>query len=107
MLNNVPEAIITLDEQGIIQSSNPHTKQVLKADENELIGQPLMRFFEQSEEIATIPNLMEKLPQSKEFSGLDYDKNPFTMWLSLNPIKDKDEQGFVCVLSDVTAWKQT
>lgn len=107
MLNNVPEAIITLDEQGIIQSSNPHTKQVLKADENELIGQPLMRFFEQSEEIATIPDLMEKLPQSKEFSGLDYDKNPFTMWLSLNPIKDKDEQGFVCVLSDVTAWKQT
>lgn len=107
ILNGVPEAIVTLDVDGIIQSTNPHTEHVLKTDGRNLVGQSLIRFFEPSEQVTSINFLLEKQEQSREFKGLDYNKQPFSMWLSLKPISDKEQQRFVCVLTDITDWKKT
>ena len=51
--------------------------------------------------------MLEKQEKTKEFKGLDYNEQPFSMWLSLSEISDQADQHFVCVLSDVTEWKQT
>jgi diguanylate cyclase (GGDEF)-like protein/PAS domain S-box-containing protein len=107
ILNGVPEAIITLNAEGVIVSINPYAEQVLKAAEKKLLGEPFTRFFEQSEQITSMTTLLEMQEQTKEFKGLDYNAQPFSMWLSLSAISEQAHQHFVCVLSDVTEWKQT
>jgi diguanylate cyclase (GGDEF)-like protein/PAS domain S-box-containing protein len=107
ILNGVPEAIIILNSEGIIESINPSAEQLLNADEDRLLGAFFPRFFEETEQVTTINDLLERLEDTQEFKGLDFTGQPFSMWLSLNPILDENQPRFICVLSDVTAWKKT
>lgn len=108
ILNGVPEAIIILTEEGSIESMNPYAEKVLKASNDELLGQPFTHFFDEKEQIDNIERLVEKQEKNKEFQGLNYESQAFSMWLSINPIITQDKmQRWVCVISDVTSWKET
>ncbi len=106
ILNGVPEAILTLSETGEIQSSNPAAEQVLNASNDVLIGLKLPRFFARDQSIFTLEDLQRKLKDNHEFEGRDYNNQPFSMWISLNSIANEKENLWVCVISDITAWKR-
>ncbi len=105
ILSGVPEAILTLSSNGEIQSSNPAAEKVLKASNDVLVGLKLTRFFAGDQSIFTLEDLQRQLQDSHEFEGLDYNNQPFSMWISLNSIANEKENLWVCVISDITAWK--
>ncbi|PHS32392.1 MAG: diguanylate cyclase/phosphodiesterase [Methylophaga sp.] len=106
ILSGVPEVILTLSSNGEIQSSNPAAERVLKANNKALVGLKLMRFFAKGQSIFTLADLQRRLQNSHEFEGVDYNNQPFSMWLSLNSISSEKENLWVCVISDITAWKR-
>ncbi|MBL1322019.1 MAG: EAL domain-containing protein [Methylophaga sp.] len=106
ILSGVPEAILTLSSNGEIQSSNPAAEHVLKASNDSLIGLKLMRFFAEEQSIFSLADLQRKSQHSHEFDGRDYNNQAFSMWLSLNSISNEKENLWVCVISDITAWKR-
>ena len=106
ILNGVPEAILTLSAAGIIQSTNPEAERVLKVSSDTMIGMNLARFFEPSQGLLSLKDLLFWLETSRELEGRDYNNQPFSMWLSLNAISSENDDLWVCVISDITAWKQ-
>ncbi len=106
ILNGVPEAVISLSNEGIIESTNPSAEHVLRASESDLLGQNFVRFFAEDHQISSLDDIVQNQKEGKEFSGLDYHGQPFSMWLSLNPITSQDDLRWVCVVSDITARKQ-
>lgn len=106
ILSGVPEAILTLSTSGVIQSSNPAAERVLKVNKTTLIGLNLNRFLTTVSGL-TLVDLKNKVEESHELEGRDYNGQPFSMWLSLNSISSKNqEDAWVCVISDITAWKK-
>jgi diguanylate cyclase (GGDEF)-like protein/PAS domain S-box-containing protein len=107
ILDGVPEAIMSLSKEGVVESTNPHAAQVLNADEASLLGQSFVRFFADNQQLDTFDDIIKQQETNKEFNGVDFNGKPFSMWLSLNQITTINEQHWVCVISDVTAWKET
>jgi len=106
ILHGVPEAILTLTSSGEIQSTNPAAERVLKANKDTIVGMNLSRFFTEEQKISSLSSIESHLKVSQEFDGLDYNNQPFSMWLSLNSISSVNDGLWVCVISDITAWKQ-
>jgi len=106
ILNGVPEAILTLSATGEIQSTNPAAERVLKVSSESLVGMSLLRFFATGQDVSTVEDIQVQLEHSKEFEGRDYNNKAFSMWLSLNAISSDNDELWVCVISDITAWKQ-
>jgi len=102
ILNGVPEAILTLSPEGVITSSNPVAEQVLKANNDVLMGLYITDFIAEDIPFNQVSNI---LAESRELEGRDYNKKPFSMWLSLNHISNFKDDIWVCVISDITAWK--
>lgn len=107
ILNGVPEAILTLTSAGIIQSMNHAAEEVFKAEEKTLIGLNLIRFFVEDEHIDHLADIVNKQQKTKEFAGINFHGEPFFMWLSLSLVSTGDNEFWVCVISDITAWKRT
>lgn len=109
ILNDVPEAILTLSPLGIIESTNPAADRVLSADQHSLLGCNIMQFFAEEERdigsLADISNTQIS-GQEQEFSGIGLDGKPFSMGLSLSFVSSLDKDFWVCVISDITALKQ-
>lgn len=105
ILNSVPEAILTVNNEGVIESTNHAADRVLKAHNNPLIGLDLLQFFDGSQHIEKLSELLILQQNSKEFKGLYYNKDPFYMWVSLSPVSSNNNNIWVCVISDVTSWK--
>jgi diguanylate cyclase (GGDEF)-like protein/PAS domain S-box-containing protein len=106
ILNSVPEAILTVTAAGVIESTNPATDRVLKADKNILVGLNILQFFDENQHIEKLTDVLMLQQNSKEFKGLYYNKEPFYMWVSLSPVSSINNI-WVCVISDVTSWKVT
>lgn len=106
ILSGVPEAILTVSSSGIIQSTNPAAERVLKANNATLIGLNIIRFFDEEQNFNSLEDIQSKLNESKEFLGRDYNNQSFTIWLSLSPIATHNDEIWVCVISDITAWKK-
>ena len=106
ILQGVPEAILTLSSEGVIESSNPMAEKILKADESILVGLKLTHFFDEQQNVFTLSDIERGLKQSQEFVGKDYNNQQFSMWLSLNRITSIGGDVWVCVISDISAWKK-
>lgn len=107
ILNGVPEAILTLTSDGIIHSTNPAAEQVLKANEQTLKGLSLNTFLaDEKYKQFSLDDIRSILAKGRELEGLDYNKQPFSMSLTLNHLSSLKEDIWVCVISDITAWKQ-
>lgn len=107
VLNGVPEAILTLSDKGTIMDTNPAAELVLGGNSEALRGQTLFRFFKPELGIDSIDALQGYLKETGELDGQRLDDTSLSMWLSLSHIDSVDDKIWVCVISDVTAWKQT
>jgi len=107
ILNGVPEAILTLTDHGTIIDLNPAAEQVFGASLEALSGQRLLPFFSQDHPIDSMDTLAERIAENPEFEGQRMDGSTLSMWVSLSLIEHSDSKTWVCVISDVTAWKQT
>lgn len=107
VLNGVPEAILTLNDKGIIIDANPATETVLGGEVGSLRGQPIFQFFRPELAIYSLETLNARLREGGEFDGQRLDQSALSMWLSLSRIDSVEGKVWVCVISDVTAWKQT
>ncbi|WP_297813312.1 EAL domain-containing protein [uncultured Methylophaga sp.] len=106
IINGVPEAILTLSSSGTIVDINPAAEQVLAGSMDSLCGKNLLDIFEQ-QGFDSIDDLAQKAGVHGEFEGRRLDGSSLSMWLSLSRIDKIEGQVWVCVISDVTAWKQT
>ncbi len=106
ILNGVPEAILTLTEHGAIIDLNPAAEQILGASLSDLSGQNVLAFFSQSQAINSVQALAERVAENPEFEGKRLDGSALSMWVSLSRIHNGESDSWVCVISDVTAWKQ-
>ena len=108
ILNDVPEAILTLSPLGIIESSNPAADRVLSADQHSLLGLNIIQFFAKGQNIDYLADIVntQVAGQEHEFDGIGLDGKPFSMGLSLSLVSSLDNDFWVCVISDITALKQ-
>lgn len=106
ILNGVPEAILTLSDSGIIIDINPAAEKVLGGTAATLCGASLLQFFD-ADELDSIEAVVDHAGKSGEFEGHRLDGSELSMWLSISLIDSIEGKVWVCVISDVTAWKQT
>jgi len=108
ILNDVPEAILTLTPLGIIKSTNPRADQVLSAGQHSLIGLNIIQFFAQGQNFEYLADIVNKqsFGQEHDFEGIALDGKSFSMGFSLSLVSSLDEDFWVCVISDNTALKQ-
>ena len=105
ILNGVPEAILTVTTSGLIESINSAATRVLKADNNSLVGLNILEFFGEGQQIEKLTDIVRLQKTSQEFKGLNYNKQPFYMWVSLSPVSGMNNNIWVCVISDISSWK--
>mgnify|MGYP000647940802 CR=1 FL=1 len=108
ILNDVPEAILTLSPLGIIESANPAADRVLSADQHSLLGLNIIQFFNKELNIEYLADIVntQVAGQEHEFDGVGLDGKPFSMGLSLSLVSSLDKDFWVCVISDITALKK-
>ena len=109
ILNDVPEAILTLSPSGVIESANPAADSVLKAEQHtSLIGLNIVQFFAEGQHIEYLADIVNKqsFGQEHEFEGIALDGKAFSMGFSLSLVSSLDKDFWVCVISDITALKQ-
>lgn len=106
IIDGVPEAILTLNADGKIIDCNPATEKVFKASQQDLEGQSLLHFI-QTEGALTLSAIAEQQQLSREFEAVNFFGEALSVWLSLKPIDEKGTDNWVCVVSDITAWKAT
>ena len=104
ILNGVPEAILTLSNEGVITASNPAAEKVLGANENQLQGKKIMQFF-----VGLPPDFSqfnEVFRQECDFEGINLKQESFSLQASLSPIVSQNDDAWVCVIADVSNLKQ-
>lgn len=107
ILNGVPEAILAIQADGSISSCNPAAEKILQASEHQLAGQNILQFFAPSSEIHSLADLAQLQQANHEFEGRNWFGETFSMWFSLNPLSEFDDDIWVCVISDISSWKLT
>ncbi len=107
ILNGVPEAILSIHAEGVIDSANGTVESVLKVDPYTIQGLNLTQFLTPAYRSLTMEELDALTRENKEVEGINYLGQPFTMWLVLNKIDSVSGAMWVCVISDITIWKQT
>lgn len=107
IINGVPEAILILAEDGTITETNPAAEPVLKTSSEQLIGHNLMQFVADNDDFSQFSDNSRQQQVNRELKGIDFHGNPFSMWLSLSPVRSLDGDLWVCVIADVSGWKQT
>lgn len=107
ILNGVPEAILALQADGTISSCNPAAEKILQASECQLAGQKILRFFAPSERIQSLTDINRIQKDNREFEGVNWHGDVFSMWVSLSPLSEFDDDIWVCVISDISSWKRT
>lgn len=113
VMDNVFDAIITIDRQGIIHSVNPATERIFGYSAQEMIGRDVgMLMPEAIRKEHT--HYLERYQKSRtsriigagrELEGLRKDGSTFVMELAVNPLELNSAQMFTGILRDVTQRK--
>ena len=110
ILNDVPEAILTLTPSGVIESANPRADLVLSAGQQSLIGLNIIQFFAEGQNIEYLTDIVNQQnfgqKHEYEYEGIALDGKDFSMGFSLSLVSSLDNDFWVCVISDITALKQ-
>jgi len=108
ILNDVPEAILTLSSSGVIESSNPAADRVLSASEHSLLGLNIVQFFAEEQGVLYLDDIASAQisGQEQEFDGIGLDGKAFSMGLSISLVSSLEKDFWVCVISDITALKR-
>ena len=108
VLNSVPEAILSLNEEGYIIDINPAGASMFGGAIQDLLGQHLLQFFAEANKPESIDDLELDDESSGEYEGLRMDGTAFSLWISVSRIiSGSDDFVWVCVIADITKWKKT
>jgi len=69
VLDNVADGIITVDEHGIIESSNPSARRILGYFERELVGQPISLVMGDERELNVVRELARRAASAPDPAG--------------------------------------
>jgi diguanylate cyclase (GGDEF)-like protein/PAS domain S-box-containing protein len=103
ILDGVPEAILTLSQQGVITASNPAADKVLNAQEGQLVNKEITDFF--NVRVPSLEAFIRLFEDTNEFEGIDLKGNKFHLEASITPIQNQKDDVWVCVITDVSALK--
>lgn len=106
ILNGVPEAILSLSADGTIDDLNPAAERVLNTQAGRLRGRNLLDFMEDSQRFDSIESLAEMAGDGAEFDGVNFSGQPQSVWMSMSRLARHDSVMWVCVISDIGAWKK-
>jgi len=115
ILENVLDGIITINEQGIVNTFNPAAERIFGYDKSEIIGKninTLMPAPYHSEHDTYLKNYLNtKIPQiigiGREVSGKRKDGSIFLLDLSVSTTLVQDNRIFVGVIRDITERKKS
>ncbi len=114
ILETIADAIITIDNKGLIASFNPAAESIFGYTTEEIIGQNISVLLPENEQLmhqSYIDNSPLYAPQifhqTRDLDGRRKDGSLFPMELNVAPIQKNDEHsGFVGVLRDITDRKR-
>ena len=114
VLDNVLESIITIDEQGIVQSVNPSTEQIFGYRPDEIISQNVKMLMPEPHHSAhdqylqNYQNTREAriIGIGREVEGRHKDGTIFPLELSVTEISSSGQTLYIGVLRDITERKQ-
>ncbi len=108
VLNGVPEAILSLNEDGYIVDINPAGASMFGGSVKDILGQHLFHFFAEDHKPESIDDLEVDDESNGEYEGVRLDSTAFSLWISVSRIiTGSDDFVWVCVIADITKWKQT
>jgi PAS domain S-box-containing protein len=114
VVDNVGDAIITIDEEGIIESFSPAAEKIFGYFTPEVVGQNikiLMPEPHKSQHDGYIKNYMETgiskiIGSGREEEGIRKDGTVFPLDIAINEVWLEDRRIFIGTLRDITARKQ-
>lgn len=110
ILESVPDAIITMDTKGIIQSFNPSAEKIFQYDKNQVIGNNIKMLIPQEFSLTHDQDIKNHKPLSvpkvigiqRELMGMKKDGTQFPIEVTLNTIVTDGKTVFTGVLRDIT-----
>lgn len=115
VVNSVGEGIMTINEEGMIESFNSAAADIFGYATHEVIGQPLQMLMPPQMRMQHAAGMREYLHSGKgkvvgrpklEMPGLRRDGTEFTLELTVNEIRFATRRVFVGVVRDITERKQ-
>ena len=111
LFDNVVDAIITVDEHGIIESANRATQNVFGFRPSDLVGSNIDTLIPNSHSFvksSPVPNTIETgildvIGVNREVEGIRRDGTHFPIDMTLSEIVTNGRRTFVAILRDVTA----
>lgn len=110
ILETIADAIITLDDKGIITSFNPAAELCFGYTEKEIIGKNISNLIpnakreEHQHYMDNSAKFSDRIINiSRDVEGQRKDKTLFPMELNVSPMKHNGQTGFVATLRDITA----
>lgn len=107
IIESMAESLVVTDSKGLIQRVNSSTINMLGYNEEELIGKPLPNLFSENEDMKRRLNSKAEIDHG-EANYLKKGGELIPVSLSLGSIHNSkgEEQGIVCVASDITERKE-
>jgi len=110
ILESVPDAIITMDTKGIIQSFNPSAEKIFQYDKNQVIGNNIKMLMPQEFSLTHDQDIKNHKPLSvpkvigsqRELMGIKKDGTQFPIEITVNTIVTDGKTIFTGVLRDIT-----
>ncbi|WP_316820545.1 PAS domain S-box protein [Pedobacter gandavensis] len=115
IFHNAIDAVIVLDEKGVISKWNPKAEQIFGWEKSEVIGQHLHEFAFVGQDLQQYRELLENLkyddPENHpnttiEFSTIRKDQSVFDIALSISPATIQGEHFYICFAVDITSRNQ-
>ncbi|MBD0328670.1 MAG: PAS domain S-box protein [Thermoleophilia bacterium] len=114
LLESAPDAMVVVDEQGIIRQVNRQTERLFGHPRERLLGHPVEELiperFRQNHQrhragYVAEPR-MRPMGAGLELYGLRRDGTEFPVEISLSPVQTREGRIVISAIRDVTAWKE-
>jgi PAS domain S-box-containing protein len=113
IVENVIDAIITIDEKGIVQTFNPAAERIFGYNANEVLGQNIKKIVPQPHKDlhdGYIRRYLETgeyriIGKTRELSGIRKNNTLFPMEISVSEMRLGDEVSFIGIVRDISERK--
>lgn len=108
IIQNVANGIITMDENGLIETLNPAAEHIFMVTAAQVIDKPITELFQHPYSYLTFTELVEHIKRNPEyeFTGLRHNGESFPMSLSISRIGSNGNSFFTIIVVDLTGRKR-
>jgi PAS domain S-box-containing protein len=111
LIENMPVGVITVDEEGTVESINPQTERIFGYNFDEIVGDHLRSLFTASEEIDRkqfIELIYQKtLERTSRFESLRKNGELFPVEMTLTEYDSIDGKRYLAIIQDITERMRT